>query len=219
MGGRLFLQPRLAFDHQPLSQYVYAHRDRRRRGLFLQRGCGDRARNFSRSFRRHGEVDLYFEAAAVITTLVLLGQVLELRARSRTGSAIRACSISRRNTARVVRDGEEQDVPLDKVQKGDRAARAARARKFRSTVVSSKAKRSIDESMITGEPMPVEKTAGDKVTGGTVNQTGSFLIEAERVGSETVLVADCARWSPKRNAAARRFRGWPTKSPATSFRQ
>jgi P-type Cu+ transporter len=138
------------------------------------------------SFQQHGKIDIYFEAAAVITVLVLLGQVLELRARSRTGSAIRALLNLAPTVARVVRDGEERDVPLDQVQRGDRL----RVRPGEKIPVDGKVLEgltSVDESMISGESIPVEKTIGDRVTGGTVNQTGSLLIEAENVGDETVL--------------------------------
>jgi Cu+-exporting ATPase len=141
---------------------------------------------FPPSFTANGKVGIYFEAAAIITVLVLLGQVLELRARSKTGSAIRALLDLAPNTARVVRDGEERDVPLDDVQKGDHL----RIRPGEKVPVDGRViegRTNIDESMITGEPIPVEKTNGDRVTGGTVNQTGSIIIEAERVGSETVL--------------------------------
>ena len=141
---------------------------------------------FPPSFAAHGKIGVYFEAAAIIIVLVLLGQVLELRARSRTGSAIRALLDLAPNTARVVRDGAETDVPLDQVQKGDRL----RVRPGEKVPVDGRVvegRTSVDEAMITGEPMPVEKSNGDAVTGGTVNQTGSIVIEAERVGSETVL--------------------------------
>ena len=141
---------------------------------------------FPTSFHQHGKIDIYFEAAAVITVLVLLGQVLELRARSRTGSAIRALLNLAPAVARVVRDGEERDVPLEQVQRGDRL----RVRPGEKIPVDGKVlegRTSVDESMITGESIPVEKTIGDHVIGGTVNQTGSFLMEAERVGSETML--------------------------------
>jgi Cu+-exporting ATPase len=141
---------------------------------------------FPTSFQQHGKIDIYFEAAAVITVLVLLGQVLELRARSRTGSAIRALLNLAPAVARVVRDDEERDVPLEQVQRGDRL----RVRPGEKIPVDGKVlegRTSVDESMITGESIPVEKTIGDHVIGGTVNQTGSFLMEAERVGSETML--------------------------------
>jgi len=141
---------------------------------------------FPPSRAEHGKLGVYFEAAAIIIVLVLLGQVLELRARSRTGSAIRALLDLAPNTAHVVRNGKEKDVALDEVQKGEKV----RVRPGEKIPVDGRViegRTSIDESMITGEPMPVEKTSDDRVTGGTVNQTGSILIEAERVGSETVL--------------------------------
>lgn len=143
---------------------------------------------FPDSFRSHqGEVAVYFEAAAVITTLVLLGQVLELRARSRTSSAIKALLGLAPKTARVVREnGEEEDVPLEEIQRGDRL-RVRPGEKVPVDGVVLEGLSSVDESMVTGEPIPTEKKAGDPVTGGTVNGTGGFLMRAERVGSETLL--------------------------------
>ncbi len=136
---------------------------------------------------REGEGPVYFEAAAVITTLVLLGQVLELRARARTGEAIRALLGLAPKTARRVREGGvEEDVPLEDVRKGD-TLRVRPGEKVPVDGVVLEGSSSVDESMITGEPIPVEKSAGDRVTGGTVNQGGSLLIEAERVGQETLL--------------------------------
>ena len=141
---------------------------------------------FPSSFAEHGKLGIYFEAAAIITVLVLLGQVLELRARSKTGSAIRALLDLTPKMAHVLRHGHEEDVPLEHVQKGDRVrVRPGEKIPVDGRVVDGKT--SIDESMITGEPIPVEKTTDNRVTGGTVNQTGSIVIEAERVGSETVL--------------------------------
>ena len=142
---------------------------------------------FPSSFRNSmGGVDLYFEAAAVITTLVLLGQVLELRARSATSSAIRALLDLSPKQARVVRDGKEEDTPLEHVQIGDEL-RVRPGEKIPVDGIVIEGRSSVDESMITGEPMPVQKADGDKVTGATVNGTGSFLMRAERVGSETLL--------------------------------
>jgi Cu+-exporting ATPase len=143
---------------------------------------------FPASFRTHsGEVAVYFEAAAVITTLVLLGQVLELRARSQTSSAIRALLGLAPKTARRLRDdGSEEDVPLDQVQPGDRL-RVRPGEKVPVDGVVLEGTSAIDESMITGEPIPVEKVAGDHVTGGTVNGTGGLVMRAERVGAETLL--------------------------------
>jgi Cu+-exporting ATPase len=143
---------------------------------------------FPAAFRAHGgEVPLYFEAAAVITTLVLLGQVLELRARSRTGSAIRALlGLAPRTAHRLRDDGRAEDVPLEAVRVGDRL-RVRPGEKVPVDGVVVEGRSSVDESMITGEPIPVEKVASDRVTGGTVNGTGTFVMRAERVGSETLL--------------------------------
>lgn len=145
-----------------------------------------------------GHAEVYFEAAAVIVTLVLLGQVLELRARRRTGSAIRELLSLAPPTARVVRDGQEVEVDLEEVQSGD----TLRVRPGEKIPVDGKlieGSSRVDEAMITGEPVPVQKQPGDQIIGGTVNQTGSFLMEAEKVGEDTVLsqivnmVADAQR--------------------------
>jgi Cu+-exporting ATPase len=143
---------------------------------------------FPASFRTHsGAVAVYFEAAAVITTLVLLGQVLELRARSQTSSAIRALLGLAPKTARRLRDdGSEEDVPLDQVQPGDRL-RVRPGEKVPVDGVVLEGTSAVDESMITGEPIPVAKVSGDHVTGGTVNGTGGLVMRAERVGAETLL--------------------------------
>jgi P-type Cu+ transporter len=141
---------------------------------------------FSESFRRHGEVDLYFEAAAVITTLVLLGQVIETKARSRTGQAIKALLGLAAKTAHRVHNGQEEEIPADAIEKGD-LLRVRPGEKVPGDGVIVEGQSNIDESMITGEPMPVSKGASDKVVGATVNQTGSFLMRAERIGSETLL--------------------------------
>ncbi len=170
-------------------------------------------RIFPASFAAHGKIGIYFESAAIITVLVLLGQVMELRARSRTGSAIRALLGLAPDTARIVRNGEERDVPLDEVQKGDHL----RVRPGEKIPVDGRVldgRTSVDESMITGEPIPVEKATGDPVTGGTVNQTGSIVIEAERVGSETVLsqivemVAQAQRSRAPIQGLADKVAGW-----------
>ncbi len=143
---------------------------------------------FPASFRNaSGGVSVYFEAAAVITTLVLLGQVLELRARSQTGAALRALLELAPKTARLVRaDGSEADVPLDRVRPGDRL-RVRPGEKVPVDGVVVEGRSSVDESMITGEPIAVEKQPGDRVTGATMNGTGSLVMQAERVGSETLL--------------------------------
>ena len=141
---------------------------------------------FPDSFPRHGGIDLYFEAAAVITTLVLLGQLLEAKARSRTGQAIKALLGLAAKTAHRVRDGREEEIPVDEIQKGD-VLRLRPGEKVPIDGVIIEGKSKVDESMITGESMPVSKGAGEKVIGATVNQAGSFLMRAERVGSETML--------------------------------
>jgi P-type Cu+ transporter len=132
-------------------------------------------------------LDVYFETAAMIVTLVLLGQVLELKARSRTGAAITALlGLAPKTARRIGPDGTEVDVQLDRVAAGDRL-RVRPGEKIPVDGVVTEGTSSVDESMLTGEPMPVEKTIGSKVTGATVNGTGSLLIQAERVGSETLL--------------------------------
>lgn len=134
-----------------------------------------------------GLVDVYFEAAAVITALVLLGQVLELRARSQTSSAIKMLLGLAPNTARIVReDGNEDDIPLENVTVGD-VLRVRPGEKVPVDGVVSDGNSSVDESMVTGEPIPVEKNQGDQVIGATVNGTGSLLIRAEKVGVDTLL--------------------------------
>ena len=144
-------------------------------------------RIFPESIRTMGGfVPIYFEAAAVITTLVLLGQVLELRARAATGKAIRALMGLAPKTARRVVDGREEDVPLSDVRVGD-LLRVRPGEKVPVDGVVVEGRSSVDESMITGEPVPVEKTEGGKVTGATVNGTGSLLMRAERVGKDTML--------------------------------
>jgi Cu+-exporting ATPase len=143
---------------------------------------------FPASFRdRMGNVPVYFEAAAVITTLVLLGQVLELKARSATSVAIKALlGLAPKTARRIAVDGGEHDVPLDQVKKGDRL-RVRPGEKIPVDGVVTEGASTVDESMVTGEPIPVEKKAGDRVIGATVNGTGSLVMKAERVGSETLL--------------------------------
>ena len=134
-----------------------------------------------------GTIAVYFEAAAVIIVLVLLGQVLELKARDRTGDAIRALIGLAPKTARIVRaGGTEEDVPLETVQRGDRV-RVRPGEKVPVDGVVVDGRSSVDESMLTGEPLPVEKGEGDEVTGATLNGTGTLVVKATRVGGETVL--------------------------------
>lgn len=143
---------------------------------------------FPHQFRGHGgTVPVYFEAAAVIVALVFLGQVLELRAREKTGSAIRELLDLAPKTARLIgADGSETDVPLDAVKAGDRLRiRPGDAVPVDGIVLEGRS--SVDESMISGEPLPVEKTEGDALTGGTLNKNGSLIMRAEKVGAETTL--------------------------------
>ena len=141
---------------------------------------------FPDTMQHGGKVAIYFESAAVIVVLVLLGQVLELRARSRTGSAIKALLNLAPPTARQVAPGNDHEVPLDQVKVGD-WLHVVPGDKVPVDGVVVEGHSSVEESMITGEPLPVEKTVGDKVTGGTVNGTGSFVLRAERVGNDTLL--------------------------------
>ena len=143
---------------------------------------------FPSAFRdSSGRVGLYFEAAAVIAVLVLLGEVLQLRARESTSSAIRALiRLVPRTAIRIRVDGSDEEVSLDQVQQGDRL-RVRPGEKVPVDGVVLEGRSSVDESLVTGEPVPVEKQAGEKVTGGTINGTGSFVMQAERVGAETLL--------------------------------
>lgn len=170
---------------------------------------------FPDAFRdEHGTVAVYFEAAAVIVTLILLGQVLELRARSQTGAAIKALLGLAAKTARRIRpDGEEDDVPLDVVETGDRLrVRPGEKVPVDGTVLEGSS--TVDESMVTGEPIPIKKTAGDAVIGATVNGTGSFVMQADKVGSETLLsrivtmVAEAQRSRAPIQRLADRVSGW-----------
>jgi len=141
---------------------------------------------FPPTMQKEGKVGIYFEAAAMVTVLVLLGQVLELRARSRTGSAIKALLNLAPPTARQVAKDGDHEVPLDQVKIGD-WLRVVPGDKVPVDGVVVDGHSNVEESMITGEPLPVEKTVGDKVTGGTVNGPGSFVMRAERIGSDTLL--------------------------------
>jgi len=170
---------------------------------------------FPPAFRQHdGSVAVYFEAAAVITVLVLLGQVLELRARDQTSGAIKALlNLSPKTARRVQADGSEEDVDLSHIAAGD-ILRVRPGEKIPVDGMISEGRATIDESMVTGESMPVSREEGGKVIGGTMNATGSFLMKAERVGSETVLarivqmVADAQRSRAPIQRMADRVSGW-----------
>jgi len=141
---------------------------------------------FPLGFRMHGAVETYFDTAVVITVLVLLGQILELRARGRTGAAIRQLLDLAPRTARIIRNGQELDEPVAHIRLGDRL-RVRPGEKIPTDGLVVEGHSVVDESMLTGEPLPVVKEPGQRVTGATINGTGSFVMRAERVGSETVL--------------------------------
>jgi len=170
---------------------------------------------FPASFRGHGgEVAVYYEAAAVIVTLVLLGQVLELRARRRTGAAIRALlGLAPRTARRLREDGGEEDVPLESVHVGDRL-RVRPGEKVPVDGVVLEGQSAVDESMVTGESLPAEKGPGERVIGGTLNASGSFVMGAEKVGHETLLarivqlVADAQRSRAPIQGLADRVAAW-----------
>ena len=195
----LLASPVVLWGGWPFFERFWSSLVRRNPNMFTLIGLGTGAaylysiagavfpRAFPASFRdRHGGVAVYFEAAAVIVTLVLLGQVLELRARRRTGNAIRELLGLAPRTAHRLSGGTESDVPLEQVQRGD----LLRVRPGERVPVDGTIREgtsALDESMVTGEALPVDKAAGDKVTGGTLNSSGSFVMVAERVGSETML--------------------------------
>ena len=169
---------------------------------------------FPDSFRDMGAVDVYFEAAAVITVLVLLGQVLELRAREQTSGAIKALlDLTPKTARRITDDGAEEEVTLDLVQVGDRL-RVRPGEKVPVDAVVEDGRSSLDESLVTGESMPVTKTEGDVVIGGTVNQTGSLVVRADRVGRDTMLarivtmVAEAQRSRAPIQRMADQVAGW-----------
>ena len=141
---------------------------------------------FPEDLKMEGRINLYFEAAAVITVLVVLGQLLEARARSQTGQAIKALLGLAAKNAHRVRNDQEEEVSIDDVQRGD-LLRVRPGEKVPLDGIISEGRTTIDESMISGEPMPVAKTAGERVIGATVNQTGTFVMKTEKVGAETLL--------------------------------
>mgnify|MGYP000389147030 CR=1 FL=1 len=169
---------------------------------------------FPQNFRMDGHVPVYFESAVVIVALVFLGQVLELRARERTGDAIRALlDLAPKTARRITPDGDEYDAPLENILAGDRLrVRPGDAIPVDARVVEGRT--SVDESMITGEPVPVEKGEGDHVTGGTLNRNGTLVIEAEQVGEDTMLsrivemVSSAQRSRAPMQGLADRVAGW-----------
>ncbi|MBD5803156.1 Copper-transporting P-type ATPase [Azoarcus sp. Aa7] len=169
---------------------------------------------FPDSFRMGGQVAVYFEAAAVIVSLTLLGQVLELRARSETGAAIKALlGLAPKTARRINADGSEEDIPLTHVHPGDRL-RVRPGEKVPVDGVVLEGMSAVDESMLTGEPMPVSKAAGDKVIGATLNTSGALVMQAEKIGSQTVLaqivqmVAQAQRSRAPMQRMADRVAGW-----------
>jgi Cu+-exporting ATPase len=166
---------------------------------------------FPASFRdMSGQLGLYFEAAAVITVLVLLGQVLELKARSRTSGALTALlGLVPKTARRISADGAESDVELGSIQVGDRL-RVRPGEKVPTDGSVLEGRSSVDESMVSGEPIPVEKVAGDKVIGGTINGTGGFVMKAERVGADTLLAQIVKMVSEAQRTRAPPFSGWRT---------
>ena len=196
----LFSTPVVLWGGWPFFQRFWASIVNRSLNMFTLIGVGTGAAYFysviailfpkflpESLYSHHGTPAVYFEASAVITTLVLLGQVLELRARSQTSSAIRALLSLAPKTARIVdEDGAERDIPLDQVKTDNRLrVRPGEIIPVDGTVLDGES--SVDESMVTGEPMPVEKSKGNRVTGGTVNGNGTFIMKTERVGGDTLL--------------------------------
>ncbi|MBN1899978.1 copper-translocating P-type ATPase [Candidatus Sumerlaeota bacterium] len=168
---------------------------------------------FPESIRRHGMVAVYFESAAVIITLVLMGQVLEHKARSRTNSAIRQLLDLAPQKATIIRDGKEQEIPVEEVKPGDHVL-VRPGGKIPVDGVLIEGASSVDESMVTGEPIPNNKTPGERLIGGTINQTGSFIMKVEQVGKETLLsrivdmVSEAQRTRPPIQKLADKAASW-----------
>ena len=209
------LRPSLVLARHAQAQHVHPGGDRHRRRLARQhvRAAVSPAL-LPQAFLVDGAPPLYFEAAAVIVTLVITGQVLELRARARTGDAIRRLlTLTPAVARRLDSDGTEREVPLDRIMVGDRLrVRPGERIPTDGTVLDGSAV--IDESMVTGEPIPAERSAGDPVTGGTVNQAGAFAMRADRVGSDTLvariaaLVASAGRSRAPIQATADTVAAW-----------
>lgn len=170
---------------------------------------------FPASFMSMGRVGVYFEAAAVIISLTLLGQVLELKARSQTSAAIKSLlGLAPKTARRINADGSEEDVPLSHVHVGD-LLRIRPGEKVPVDGIVHEGSSSIDESMLTGEPLPVSKRVGDKVIGATLNTSGALVMRSERIGS-TPFYRRSSRWSPRRSVPRHRCNAWPMSLPATS---
>ena len=170
---------------------------------------------FPASFVSMGRVAVYFEAAAVIISLTLLGQLLELKARSQTSAAIKSLlGLAPKTARRINADGSEEDVPLTHVHVGD-ALRVRPGEKVPVDGVVVEGSSAVDESMLTGEPMPVTKRAGDKLIGATLNTSGALVMRAEKVGSQTVL-AQIVQMVAQAQRSGRRCSAWRTGWPATS---
>lgn len=174
---------------------------------------------FPPAFRMEdGAVAIYFEAAAVITVLVLLGQVLELRAREKTSGAIRSLlELAPKTAVRVKSDGADETVQIDALKVGE-LLRVRPGEKVPVDGELTEGKGTVDESMVTGEPMPVVKSVGSKVTAGTLNQTGGFVMKAEKVGADTLL-SRLFTWCPQPSAVVRLFSAWRTRWRAGLYRQ
>ena len=218
--------PVVLWSGGPFFERAWASFKRRRLNMFSLIGLGmATAWTFSvvallwpqllpAAFKMHGAAPLYFESAAAITCLVLLGQVLELRARSRTGDAVRSLLALAPNTAlRIEPDGSEENIPLDRVQLGD-VLRVKPGGSVPVDGVVTEGRSNVDESMISGEAMPVQKAAGSRVLAATVNQSGSFLMRAERIGADTLLsrivrmVTDASRTRAPIQKLADRVSAW-----------
>jgi Cu+-exporting ATPase len=194
--------PAVVFAGRPLFGRAWASVQNRSPNMFTLIGIGTGTAYVYSLAAVFLELPVYFEAAAVITALVLLGQVLELRARSRTGAAIKALLGLAPKTARVLLpDGTEQDLPIDQVSVGQRL-RVRPGEKIPVDGIVLEGQSPVDESMISGEPIPVEKTAGSRVVGGTINGTGGFIMQAERVGRDTLLAQIVAMVSQAQRSRA-----------------
>jgi Cu+-exporting ATPase len=161
---------------------------------------------------------MYFEVAVIVIALILLGQALEARAKSRSGAAIRKLLELQAKTARVIREGRESDVPVEEVVVGDTVlVRPGEKIPVDGRIIEGES--AVDESVVTGESVPVDKRAGDSVIGSSVNRTGAFTFRATKVGADTALARASSRWCDARRARSRRSGSWSMQSPPTSCRR